>query len=860
MSKFLDCYSNDCPNYLYPFFLVSDKTREGFIEEIDAVKNAGCKGIVLECRGHTDFVGERWWDDIRFYLQEAKNRNMKVWFQDDKRFPSGFASDSIETKHPELRRKRIVMENLDVVGPQKDAALLIENFLSNDDSIYAIIAYKRSDDYISENYSEAINLTEKLKDGIILWDIPEGMWRVYIIFDSKRGSDFYKNYIDMLNPLSCKLMIDEIYDKHYENLKDFYGNTFEAFFSDESCFGNSIPKKEYDYHYKLGIDEAIVPWREDMLELLAKKLGFTTQKTLLLLPSLWQDVNNSTPAIRCAYMDIISDFYRENFCKQLGNWCHEHGIKYYGHIIEDGDAHMRFGCGPGHYFRSQEGQDAAGFDLVLQQLQVGNRSLPYIYFGGGKYADPRFYMYVIGRLAASCAHAFPHMNGEVMCECAGANGWAAGVPTMKYYYDAMVVGGGNKFVSAVFYPEKDFDRFPPFAYERGENPYYPYQKPLMEYLNRLCHLLSGGVHKANALIYYQAEGDWCGNVRDTAYTATPLALNHIDFDFAPWDFLKPNAIKMVENKICINKETFDALVIPPCEYLPTEILNGFDEIAKTVPVIFTDSFPKYAETKEQFGAKNAICMSIRDIPSWFKKNGFLDYVLEGNEDLLHLHISHSGTETYFFFNSSSVNSIDATLKFSYRGNYVIYNAWDNSGISRTTKDGNVHLEMHPRGTVIISFGADAPKNLYNSLPEFVNSAKWKHIPDNTEFEVSVLEYNKKERVNGPNIKAQKLKNIITENPRFAGTVKYKATFNDTNVRFIDLGLVGEIASLTVNNVKCGDLINGPFVFDVSSVWKDGENIVEILVSTNLVYAKRDRFSKLLALPPAGLIGPIRLGK
>ena len=52
-----------------------------------------------------------------------------------------------------------------------------------------------------------------------------------------------------------------------------------------------------------------------------------------------------------------------------------HGILSVGHLIEDMNAHMRLGYGAGHYFRALEGQDMAGMDIVLGQVNPEIRSV-----------------------------------------------------------------------------------------------------------------------------------------------------------------------------------------------------------------------------------------------------------------------------------------------------------------------------------------------------------------------------------------------------------------------------------------------------------------------------------------------------
>lgn len=48
-----------------------------------------------------------------------------------------------------------------------------------------------------------------------------------------------------------------------------------------------------------------------------------------------------------------------------------------------------------------------------------------------------------------------------------------------------------------------------------------------------------------------------------------------------------------------------------------------------------------------------------------------------------------------------------------------------------------------------------------------------------------------------------------------------------SVKYIKLGVVGEIAQLYVNDTYCGTCISHPYVFDVSKAWKKGENSLSL---------------------------------
>ena len=104
-----------------------------------------------------------------------------------------------------------------------------------------------------------------------------------------------------------------------------------------------------------------------------------------------------------------------------------------------------------------------------------------------------------------------------------------------------------------------------------------------------------------------------------------------------------------------------------------------------------------------------------------------------------------------------------------------------------------------------------------------------------------------------------------------GDVTYKTTvkLSGANLpRYINLGKVADIAELTVNGQPCGVSWYGERTFDLKGLLHDGENTIEVKVTTlmgNYIttftdnpVAKRYLHRRNQPLVPAGLIGPVEL--
>ena len=404
---------------LAPFFWLHGESEDVLKEEIEAIYNSGIRAVCLESRTHEDFCKEHWFSDVRFIISECKKRGMKVWILDDKHFPSGYAAGALENENLDMRAWGITETHVDIPGGMEDIALLTNIHTGAGDELLAVIACKHIEG--SELLTgEAIDLTENVSDGMVHFSLPDGMWRVFFIKKTRSGiSGWSIKYVDMLRPESVDIFINTVYEKHYQELKDEFGKTFLGFFSDEPAFHNGSKAQ-----VNTGVLFEHHPYGNSALCYLKDKFG---KDVLKLLPGLWASFDDEREAeIRYAYMDFITKEYKENFCNRIADWCHEHGVRYIGHVIEDNRIDATTGNGCGHYFRALDKQDMSGIDVVLDQIIPGikncNNAGPVSY----KHMNYNFFKYMLAKLGSSMAHLDERKNGEAMCEIFGAICWVEG--------------------------------------------------------------------------------------------------------------------------------------------------------------------------------------------------------------------------------------------------------------------------------------------------------------------------------------------------------------------------------------------------------------------------------------------------
>lgn len=859
-TRIKDCLEHKEGSYILPFFWQHGEDHEALLEEIEAIKASGAREFCVESRVYEHFCEDAWWEDFGFILDAARQRDMKVWLLDDKRFPTGFANDILGKKYPHLRKRCIRETHRDFLGPLPGGTIpSYDRYRTEGERLMGVYAYRRSGEG-EALCGDPIDLTGRLEDGLIRWDIPEGVWRVFWLVDTDDTPDCYRHYIDMLHPDSCRMMLEAVYEPHYRHFGADFGKTFQGFFSDEPCFGNNAG----DYNARIGRPGLAYPWRDSLYPLICQETGWKEEKVRGMLPALWYDCGRETAAFRVAYMNAITKEYSRNFGWMLGDWCRAHGVKYIGHVIEDMNAHMRTGYGAGHFFRALDGQDMAGMDIVLNQLVPGLNDMVHTASISGGLADPAFFHYTLAKLAASHSHLQPLKQGRAMCEIFGAFGWAEGLPAMARMADHMLVNGINHFVPHAFSPKYPDGDCPPHFYAKGQNPQFPLFGRLMTYMQRVSHVLTGGTHIASAAVLYGAEAEWAGG--DYALFQTvckALTDGLLDFDIVHEDILFDGA-EMRDGKLVINGVAFDALAVSYSQKLPYALLEKLADFAAAgLDVVFADGLcQESVEGKDisSLQTRFRVC-PLENLAADLRARGHFDIESESPcPDLRFYHIRREGQDIYMFHNQSLHRPVDTCLHLRQGGEGVLYDAFDNRVFALNAPEGRLPLYLPGGGSCIVAIGgrdADMPAGLPPALarPDESRTHPACKGPYTIELRPAGEEafrfYKETDRLAD-----------ITADPalsRFCGAIRYTAclTAPETAEALLDLGQVGETAEVWVNGKYCGARLQAPYRFRAAEALQPGENRLTVEVINSPAYRERDYFSGYLPFPPSGLIGPIQ---
>ena len=854
MKKIIQCLNGQASTeHILPFFWQHGEEHDILAEEIDAMQRCGLTEFCVESRTHMQFGEEKWWEDFGFLLEEAKKRNMRVWLLDDKRFPTGYANNYIAS-HPELRKVTLRYTYRDFAGPQREAAILPVPLNADDEEKFvSIVAYPRTETGRLLS-GEGIQLLPQMKDGLIWWDIPEGIWRVCYVIRTLRSYNTHKaNYMDVMSAESCKAMLKAVYEPHFEHFSEYFGTTFVGFFSDEPGFANE--GEHYDSY--LGREDMLIPWNDDLPAIMGEKAGRSADEILNLLPGLWHEIDGRTSIVRETYMEAATEAYSKNVAWMLGDWCREHNMLYIGHIIEDMNAHQRLGYGAGHFFRALDGQDMAGIDIVLHQIVPGHLDFTHTASLTSKIVEPAFFHYTLPKLASSHSHIQPLKKNRAMCEIFGAFGWAEGIPEMKHMTDLMLVSGINHFVPHAFTPKyPDYD-CPPHFYARGTNHQLDLFGQLMRYTHRVTHALTDGIHQANAAVYYNAEAEWAGGNRMLQQDVCKvLTRRQIDFDLVPQDIICGDAA-VKDGNLLINQESYSALIIPYSQYLPEKLINTFGKLADAgLNVLFVDGYPDCTSEQRPIGNTLASCKAIPldQLTAALEKAGIRG--LEPVKDTPYLHYYHikrDGSDIFMLWNEDIFNEIDTDMLFPAEGTATFYDAWNNRRYAAAQNGRSVRVKLAPSESIILCFSSEK-----ENLPPF----------DYRENELSALDLDWKVSLRTAMeteftpLPDAGLGNLARTLPNFSGVIRYETTLTTSaadTFSVLSVGAIGETAELTINGEYCGSIVCKPYRFEIGKKLKNGENTLVIDVCSSLAYRERDGFSTYLPFPPTGLIGPVCIG-
>jgi hypothetical protein len=589
--------------------------------DLDRIKAMGFRGVMIEA-GYgmtTKYLSPEWFTMVKSAVEEAKKRDMRVWIEDEGKYPSGFAGGKFSSERPDLKMQGLVVtEKMDTKAGETISKAL---------PYYALSA-------AAYNETDKTSRILDVSSGELSWQVPDGNWKIFIaghrfrssqtrsVNNPSRGKDTTAFLMDYLNPLATKQFITWTHEQYKTSFGDEFGKTFMGFMGDEPDF-------------------AYTPWTPEILKEFKARKGYDAQPWLasFFVPQLSEE----TKRVKADYWDVWSDLFRDNFFTVQADWCLENNVEYIVHLNHE-DQLPGLVKSSGDYFKNMRPVAVPGVDAIWAQIWPDH------------VAD-------YPKLASSAAHLYGRPRS--FTESFAAYTHRPSVEQAKWVLDYQLVRGINSiqimFMSAstnkpsVTTVSQSPPRLPSFF----QTDSFP---PVAAYLNRATYILSQGRPAAKVGVYFPSLSLWMGDNESNASLLSisqQLMENQVDFDFV--DEQAMGSILCLSNGTLINssRQTYDAIIIPAVAVISLSSLDklkNFNDFGGKV--LFLGKPPELVVDKTFTEAKKTENIHWAKIEPSGKINPEVLNNLPPSDvrlaqpcpDIKYLHRKLKDAELYFLFN------------------------------------------------------------------------------------------------------------------------------------------------------------------------------------------------------------------
>ena len=469
--------------------------------DLDTLHGLGFQAVTVQAGFNMPFayMSPEYLAFFRKFVEEAKQRNMRVWIVDDAGYPSGFAGGKFTTEKPELRMQALeVAEKFPVAG----GAIVHRELAPGVVSAAAV-----------DQNGVAIVLT--LHGNTLDWTALSGNWTVLVVdhefrtsptrsdTNPKRVKDGSQSLEDYLDPVATAQYLSFTHEQYKQIVGDEFGKTILGFRGDEPDY--SIPG---------------LPWTPKFFQHFKEIKGYDVQPYVALFaqtpsrrdPGIPIHLSPEQMRIKGDYYDVFSQMFAAGFFKPQGDWCAANHLEYQVHLNHE-ELEMELTRSEGSFFRAMRAVEVPGIDAIWHQIWKDTIS-------------------DYPRLASSAAHVYG--KSRAFTESFAAYRPAPNVEMARYILNEQMVRGVN-LVETMYFPATSAGARPPSGY-MGE-PGFP---DLLAYVRRLSYLMAMGRPAATVALYLPSSSMWLGNdASDTAFVSTErlLSEHQIDFDIVDEDAL-----------------------------------------------------------------------------------------------------------------------------------------------------------------------------------------------------------------------------------------------------------------------------------------------------------------------------------
>jgi hypothetical protein len=765
--------------------------------------------------GEAQYLSAAHMAQVKFTVQQAAKRNMRLWLQDESDYPSGFAGGYISERFPQLCMQDIVADIQVRVAPGQTLSMPIPS------DTLAIMALESDQ---GQKVQKVIPIPLAV-DHQLKWTVPnEGStpgqpkmsWQVIFVrhiylssptrnfnrADGTRAKDALYSIIDYLDPKATDAFLATVHETYRAAVGDQFGKTILGFFGDEPDYSSGIP------------------WTPTLLEQFKAQKGYDLSPYI----PIWFSHLSTEQSVRANadYYDVWSGIFRSSYFGEQAAWAKKYNVEYLVHLNHE-ETMRSLERSEGDYFRDMRYVEVPGIDN-LNQLIPNAIHLP---------DDAWDINNNFPKLASSAAHLFGHP--KVWAEEGGGIGKEG-----KFQIDFQLVRGVNAL-----------QLFTPVLGSGGPNvslgappPPVPPQVALTaRYVNRAGYLMAIGHPGAQVGLYHPGNSLWLGGEdaqeadRSTTKLGWQLLQHQVDWDY--FDEQSLSSVASIEDGGFKNLsgQVYKAIVFPSMTVITR---TGLDRLRAYVKAggkaIFVGKTPRLVVDRTFLDAKDVPDLSFATLiePSGDLTSRVLEALPAPDvkvsaefPGLTYTHRVWRDGDMYFLFNESNqAESRVVTLE-----GHGQAQAWDMG-------TGEIHAlaAATSAGDMIripLTFGAyEAKVIVLGMLPKETNGAEPSFVTGDT---LAGLDGDWTLDFNGKHLTTPLESWQEPGTPVFAGTAVFHKRFAAHRVQgkkhiYLEIADVRDYARVLLNGKDLGPHGWQPYRWDVTGALKSGINDLEIQVS------------------------------
>jgi glycosyl hydrolase family 106( putative alpha-L-rhamnosidase) len=548
--------------------------EDGIDRHLEFLRNLGIGGVVANV-GYRDYLqSPRQWEIWRHGAAKAIEMGMKLWFYDERHYPSGSAGGVVTRAHPEYTAVGLACYAQPARGGE---AVIVDLPVSAKACEGAVACPARAE--ISKD--DLIDLREHVDDwGTLRWTPPQGEWTILYFacramfegtFATTVPHGISRMYIDVLNPDAVKAFIRVTHQAYLRNTPPDVWKHIDAVFTDEPLlvapYVGTLPSEREGE--QLVLDQPFfkdrppsVIWTPAFAQRFWEIKGYDLRPHLR---SLFTGESPRDRYVREDYWDVATRLYARAYHQQIADWCEENGIASSGHVLAEEGLHGNI-MFEGSLMAAVRPMHWPGIDMLS--------------------ADPNE---VLTRhlLAPKAVSSVAHLTGReiVQCETSAHNQRTSGIGTSlsEWRGQANVLYAMGVNLLTLYHSWRRV----------GEEGYRAYN----DYVGRLGLMLRGGRHVCDVAVLYPVRSGWSWwvpwgkstgpePVRETldkrlAQVARryhdaclTLAQNQIDFDLVDEQAIHEAA--MDGGAMRIAEESYRVIILPGVEAMELETARALE--------------------------------------------------------------------------------------------------------------------------------------------------------------------------------------------------------------------------------------------------------------------------------------------